>query len=73
MAGGAVYNGVFRGQVVTPPAGSSGLWVVIPRINGDLPMGPCEAVGGPYAAGTDVIVATIAGIKDDVVVLGERS
>lgn len=90
MPGAGAYNGVYRGVVVDPPAGFSGLWVVVARLNGAEPMGPCEVIHSPMASATDpasgdshthtlvrqyeagdkVIVATIAGIKDDLVVLG---
>ena len=64
------YDGVFRGQVVVAPQGRDGLWVVVPRLNGNEPMGPCQRIGASPATGTAVLVATVAGLKDDIVVLG---
>lgn len=66
------YDGVFRGQVVDAPQGRPGLWIVVPRLNGNEPMGPCQRVGAGAApaTGTPVLVATVAGLKDDVVVIG---
>lgn len=72
MPGAGAYNGVYRAQVVQPPAGFTGLWVVVPRINGDEPMGPCDAIGsGAFLYGDRVMVTTVAGLKDDLVVLGK--
>jgi hypothetical protein len=44
----------------------------VPRLNGNEPMGPCQRLGtgAAPATGTQVLVATVAGIKDDIVVLG---
>lgn len=63
------YSGVYRAEVVAPPGGFSGLWVIVPRLNGDAPMGPCQHLGAAPSVGDQVIVATVAGIKDDLVVL----
>lgn len=72
MPGAQAYAGVYRGRVVQPPAGFSGLWVVVPRLNGDAPMGPCDHLGAAsgYNPGDKVLVATLAGIKDDLAILG---
>lgn len=66
------YTGAFRGQVVAPPQGRAGLWVVVPRVNGNEPMGPCQWVGtgAAPASGAQVLVTTVAGVKDDIVVIG---
>jgi hypothetical protein len=66
----SAYNGTFRGQVVAAPQGRGGLWVIVPRLNGGEPMGPCQRVGAAPAPGAAVLVATIAGVKDDLVVIG---
>lgn len=73
MTPGYAYNGVFRATVVPAQQGAPpGLWVVVPRLNGNDPMGPCQwlGTGAAPANNTQVLVATIAGIKDDIVVLG---
>ena len=72
--------------VAAPSDGRPGLYVRVPRLNQDGSMGPCECVqpwvrdptsgqlvlGGipKYAVGTRVTVATIAGDKDSVFVVG---
>jgi hypothetical protein len=68
---GAAYNALYRGVVVHAPAGQSGVWVAIPRLNGQAPLGPVQYLqGGAPGAGTQVLVGTVAGIKDDLVILG---
>jgi hypothetical protein len=63
------YNGVYRAKVVDPPGSLTGLWVIVPRLNGDAPMGPCQHLGAAPSVGDKVLVATIAGLKDDLVIL----
>lgn len=72
--------------VTRPSDGPDGLYVRVPRLSQDAAIGPCEAVSqwtrdtdgihvtsvAPprYHAGQRVLVATVAGSKDVVVVLG---
>jgi len=78
----AAYNALYRGSVVPTPAGQSGIWVTIPRLNGPAPLGPVQYLhhgvpdpDGSYltsapAPGTAVLLGTVAGLKDDLVILG---
>jgi hypothetical protein len=67
----ASYNGVYRAVIVTPPSGFTGTWVVVPQLNGNEPMGPCDTyVTLPASPVTHrVLVATIAGVKDDLAII----
>lgn len=72
--------------VPKPADGPNGLYVRVPRLNQDAVMGPCEAVASwvldedgihvtsaappRFHSGQRVLVATVAGSKDVVVVLG---
>lgn len=63
----AAYNGVYIGEIVATPAGETGQWVVVPRLNGATAM----RVTASYTEFTydpdhrqRVFVATLSGLKD---------
>jgi len=66
------YNGTYRATIVHRPAGEGGVWVRCSRLNGQtkMPAQTCVTITYPDDVGAVVIVATIAGRKDDLVIVG---
>lgn len=71
------YNGIFAGVVTGRPGGApDGVYVIVPRLNNERALGPCEVIGGvadgdaTYRHGDRVLVATIGGVKDALAIVG---
>lgn len=61
----ALYRGYIR--KLTP----SGAWVEIPQLAAKKPVGPLSAVVGDYSIDSPVLVTTVSGIDDDLVIVGK--
>lgn len=65
-------DNVYRGQITRIT--TAGVFVIVPKLGAGVEYGPCSRLVGSggtfYQQGTQVLVATINGVPDDLVVLG---
>lgn len=66
------YNGIFNATICPAPQGGGGVFVAIPRLGGDAShaFGPCYVASGvDTTVGNNVMVGTVNGNKDEIVIL----